>query len=176
MIDSVLIVGYFSWYSDLLNISSPIIRGAAGRLMRLEDTQMLLDDFGIPLQISSSSDSKEKNDVSLNSSILKIQFLLWIQLQLHVRVAHTCRWSVVMQQSLSLFLSQAPSSVPPTPPPMKFNSGCLLPQISKRKMSAPGYINSHMVSTVVKQESKEGNFFEKGTNIETKSTDFMTLS
>ena len=35
-------------------------RGAAGRLMRLEDTQTLLDDFGIPLQISPSSDSKEK--------------------------------------------------------------------------------------------------------------------
>ena len=35
-------------------------RGAAGRLMRLEDTQTLLDDFGIPLQISRSSGSKEK--------------------------------------------------------------------------------------------------------------------
>ena len=33
--------------------------------MRLEDTQMLLDDFGIPLQISSSSDSKEKSDVQV---------------------------------------------------------------------------------------------------------------
>ena len=35
-------------------------RDAAGRLMRLEDTQTQLDDFGIPLQITSSSDSKEK--------------------------------------------------------------------------------------------------------------------
>ena len=41
-----------------------IYRGAAGRLMRLEDTQMLLDDFGIPLQISPSSDSKEKPAVT----------------------------------------------------------------------------------------------------------------
>ena len=40
-----------------------VARGAAGRLMRLEDTQMLLDDFGIPLQINSSSDSKEKSDI-----------------------------------------------------------------------------------------------------------------
>ena len=35
-------------------------RGAPGRLMRLEDMQALLDDFGIPLQIGSSSSATKK--------------------------------------------------------------------------------------------------------------------
>ena len=58
-------------------------RGAAGRLMRLEGTQMLLDDFGIPLQINSSSDSKEKPDAihvchntSISQSLVKNTFAL----------------------------------------------------------------------------------------------------
>ena len=34
-------------------------RGAAGRLMKLEDIQVLLDDFGLPLQIGNSSSTNE---------------------------------------------------------------------------------------------------------------------
>ena len=51
-----------------IEFSLLLSRGAAGRLMRLEDTQLLLDDFGIPLQISCSSDSKEKDAFCIHSS------------------------------------------------------------------------------------------------------------
>ena len=40
-----------------LHVSSSPSRGAPGRLMKLEDLQMLLDDFSIPLQIGTSSPS-----------------------------------------------------------------------------------------------------------------------
>ena len=39
------------------HVSSSPSRGAPGRLMKLEDLQMLLDDFSIPLQIGTSSPS-----------------------------------------------------------------------------------------------------------------------
>ena len=57
-------------------------RGAAGRLMRLEDTQTLLDDFGIPLQISPSSDSKEKppaTNVRQNLSLVYFRELVLLE-------------------------------------------------------------------------------------------------
>ena len=44
-------------YSLPFHVSSSPCRGAPGRLMKLEDLQMLLDDFSIPLQIGTSSPS-----------------------------------------------------------------------------------------------------------------------
>lgn len=50
-------------------------RGAAGRLMRLEDTQTLLDDFGIPLQVSPSSNSRE-NPAPIHVCWLKTNYCM----------------------------------------------------------------------------------------------------
>ena len=54
-------------YSLPFHPSSSPCRGAPGRLMKLEDLQMLLDDFSIPLQIGTSSPS---------DSVRKLQLLV----------------------------------------------------------------------------------------------------
>ena len=53
-------------------------------------------------------------------------------------------------------LFQAPPLAPPRPT-MKLNSGTSVPpHISRRKMSAPGNLTNHMVSTAVKTEPSQG--------------------
>ena len=47
------------------HMSSSPCRGAPGRLMKLEDLQMLLDDFSIPLQIGMSSPSDSVRELQL---------------------------------------------------------------------------------------------------------------
>ena len=49
------------------------LRGAAGRLMRFEDMEKLMDDFGIPLQIG-----KPNNKVRCNVCALHWTVVVWM--------------------------------------------------------------------------------------------------
>ena len=71
--------------------------------MRLEDTQTLLDDFGIPLQISPSSDSKEKppaTNVCQNLSLAYFRELVLLEGEMMCKRMYMYVWVLLYNYTL----------------------------------------------------------------------------